>query len=133
MSSHDARGEVRSEFATRLFILVLVVMMTVSLAVQGALAVQDHYRIKQNEKIQQFIKDQAVENHTISEKIQDCIDPEGACYLEGQKRTATAVGDINQVIVLASACSLGVDRDLPIRERQSLIQQCVIDRLAAQP
>lgn len=123
-------SDVRAEFVTRLFIVVLVSMMTVSLSVQLALAVQDHHRIKQNQEIQQFIKTQALENHKISEQIQDCIDSDGVCYERNQKQTAKAVGDINRVIVLAAACSAGVDAELSVVQRQALIQECVIEGLA---
>lgn len=63
--------------------------------------------------------------------IEDCTKPTGDCYQRGQKRTAAAVGDINRVVILASACSSGLSPDLSIEDRQARIQQCVIDRLAA--
>jgi hypothetical protein len=68
-----------------------------------------------------------------SDRILDCTDPKGKCFQESQKRTANAVGDINRVVVLAAACSVGLNRHLPVAERQSRIQSCVIDRLAAKP
>lgn len=62
--------------------------------------------------------------------IKDCTDPEGECYKQGQRRTAGAVADINRVVILAAACSVGVPPDLTVVDRQSLIQSCVIARLA---
>lgn len=67
-----------------------------------------------------------------SERILDCTDPEGVCYKDSQARTAQAVGDINRVIVLAAACSVGLDRSKSVDERQIAIQECVIERLAVE-
>lgn len=65
-----------------------------------------------------------------SQRILDCTDPTGTCYHNSQKRTAEAVGNINRVVVLAAACSVGLSPQLSVAERQSQIQSCVIDRLA---
>lgn len=65
-----------------------------------------------------------------SERILDCTDPEGECYQQGRKQTADAVSDVNRVVVLAAACSIGLDRDLPVSRRQIIIQDCVIERLS---
>jgi hypothetical protein len=65
-----------------------------------------------------------------SERILDCTEPDGACYKASQARTAKAVGDINRVIVLAAACSVGLDPTWTVEQRQAEIQACVIDRLA---
>lgn len=62
--------------------------------------------------------------------IEDCTQPAGKCYQRGQKQTAAAVGDINRVVILASACSVGLDSRLSVAERQTAIQSCVIERLA---
>lgn len=62
--------------------------------------------------------------------IQDCTQPSGECFQRGQKRTASAVGDINKVVILAAACSVGLPASLTVDERQSSIQSCVIDGLA---
>ena len=67
-----------------------------------------------------------------ADRILDCTSPDGQCYKDGQERTAKAVGDINRVIVLAAACSVGLDKDLTVDQRQVEIQQCVLDRLAQQ-
>jgi len=63
--------------------------------------------------------------------VEDCTQPTGECFQRGQKRTASAVGDINRVVILASACSVGLDQRLSVEERQQLISSCVINRLAA--
>jgi hypothetical protein len=67
---------------------------------------------------------------TASERILDCTDPNGQCFKDSQERTAKAVGDINRVIVLAAACSAGLDPNLTVDQRQTQISECVIDRLA---
>lgn len=69
---------------------------------------------------------------TSADRILDCTNPEGQCYKDSQKRTAQAVGDINRVIVLAAACSVGLDREMSVERRQIVIQECVINRLAQQ-
>ena len=65
------------------------------------------------------------------DRVNDCTQPSGECFKRGQEQTAKAVGDINRVVVLAAACSVGLDQKLGIDERQSQISSCVIDRLAA--
>lgn len=65
--------------------------------------------------------------------IEDCTTPGQPCYERGVRRTANAVGDIQRVIVLAAACSVGLDPSRSVVERQSAIQACVIERLAAKP
>ena len=65
-----------------------------------------------------------------SDRILDCTDPNGQCFKDSQERTAKAVGDINKVIVLAAACSVGLDPGMTVAQRQDEIQNCVIERLA---
>lgn len=67
---------------------------------------------------------------TLATTIQDCTSPDGECYKRGQRRTAAAVGDINRVVILAAACSVGLSPDVTVVERQAEIQSCVLDRLA---
>ena len=58
--------------------------------------------------------------------IQDCTQPGGECYDEGQRRTAAAVGDIGRLSVYASACA--ADRSLleqNLEQRADSIQRCV--------
>jgi hypothetical protein len=69
-------------------------------------------------------------NAGVLEAVQDCTQPGGDCFQRGQKQTAAAVGDINRVVILAAACSVGLDPEMPVADRQAEIQTCVIDRLA---
>jgi hypothetical protein len=66
-------------------------------------------------------------------RILDCTEPEGQCFKDSQERTEDAVGSINRVIVLAAACSVGVDPDWSVQRRQMEIQSCVIQRLSRKP
>jgi hypothetical protein len=68
-----------------------------------------------------------------SDRILDCTEPDGQCFKDSQRRTAKAVGDINRVVVLAAACSVGLSPRLEVDERQAAIQQCVIQRLSVKP
>lgn len=65
--------------------------------------------------------------------VEDCTQPVGDCFKRGQKATASAVGDINRVVILAAACSVGLDQRLSVAERQDVISACVIDRLSVRP
>lgn len=67
-----------------------------------------------------------------ADRILDCTDSTGECYKRNQRRTAQVVGDLNRVIVLAAACSVGLDPHMTVDERQVSIQGCVLDRLAQQ-
>lgn len=64
--------------------------------------------------------------------IESCTTPGKPCYQNGQTQTAKAVGDINRVVVLAAACSVGLDPHLSVGDRQAVISSCVITRLARQ-
>lgn len=68
-----------------------------------------------------------------SDRVLDCTEPTGQCYKDSQAQTAKAVGDINRVVILASACSIGLDPKMPVVARQNVIQACVIERLAEPP
>jgi len=112
-----AAAHARYEFVKRAGILFTAVAVTVCLAVLAVITAQNSQRGK--------------ENRELLNTIQDCTQPTGDCYQRGQKRTASAVSDINRVIILAAACSAGLPRDLSVEQRQAQIQTCVIDRLAA--
>lgn len=130
---HDEQQERRvrrSEIATRLAIVLAVIYALGTTGTIVVLAVQDNHRISQNTEIQQFIKDQAITNGEISKQVRDCTTPEGECYQRSREATADAVGNINQVVILAAACASGLPQGLPVDERQARIQSCVIDRLA---
>jgi predicted metalloprotease len=64
-------------------------------------------------------------NSKTYDKVLDCTDPEGECYREGQERTKQVVADIGKVSAYAAACA-----DLPGRQTEVEVYQCVLDRLA---
>lgn len=64
--------------------------------------------------------------------ILDCSTPGGKCYARSKSQYAKAVGDINRVVILASACSVGLNPHMKVADRQTAIQGCVITRLARQ-
>lgn len=60
--------------------------------------------------------------------VRSCTTPGQPCYERGQRQTAAAVGDINQVVVLAASCA-----DKPRQQSETEIQGCIIRRLARMP
>lgn len=65
-----------------------------------------------------------------ADAIHSCVTPGESCFERAQRRQAGAVQSINHVVILAAACSSGLAPGLPVAEKQSRIQTCVIDRLA---
>jgi hypothetical protein len=105
-------------------VLVIVVVTAVLVSAAKSSAIRDT----------QVTNTQTLDNTDQTLKlIQSCTTPGEECYEDGQRRTAQAVGDINRVIVLAAACSVGLDPQLPVAERQTQISSCVIQRLSAKP
>lgn len=77
------------------------------------------------------IRDQQEQNSPLIENtdqtlqiIEGCTTPGRACYERGQRQLAKAVGDINRVVVLASACASG-----PVVRTETEIQACILERL----
>lgn len=100
---------------------VIVVVVAILVSATKSTAIRDT----------QVTNTQLLENTGATlELIQSCTTPGEPCYDDGQKRTAAAVGDINRVIVLAAACSVGLDPDYSVDKRQVAIQECVIERLS---
>lgn len=118
MLSTDARKRA-------LWVVIYVCAAALLLSVIGTLAAVRNTQLEGTPTGQKIL--------AASDRILDCTDPDGQCYKDSQARTAKAVGDINRVIVLAAACSVGVPRDMTVAERQAEISSCVINRLAAKP
>lgn len=120
----QARRVTRYEFMKRALIVFTACVVTVVLGILIVLTVQ-------SSATTQAIRGSQKNNQAVLDTIQDCTQPAGACYKRGQKQTASAVSDINRVIILAAACaSSGLPPDLSVAERQAAIQSCVISRLA---
>ena len=104
----------------------------------GALLVMFLVRFAQTAAVTAQIRDTQVTNtqtlnysHAALNAIKDCTQPSGQCYQRSQKATGDAVSNINRVIILAAACASGLHPGMTVDQRQSAIQQCVIERLAA--
>lgn len=115
--AEQAKRAVRFEVMKRTLILVTATLVTICLVVVIILLVQSRERGR--------------ENHELLTTIRSCTEPTGTCYQSGQKRTASAVADINRVVILAAACATGLPEGLTVSERQTAIQSCVITRLAS--
>jgi hypothetical protein len=109
--------------------LMLVVAVLASLQEQAA----------ETRHLAQSVRDTQIEGTPLgkqlaasADRILDCTDSTGDCYKRNQARTAKVVGDLNRVIVLAAACSVGLEHGLTVDQRQVAIQGCVLDRLAQQ-
>lgn len=134
------RRAIRSSLAIRIFVVYVVVASTLTSAVLLYLAIQDHHRIQQNQAIQEFIKVQAIRNHHISEEIRaqgeiikqqafqinDCTQPTGKCYKQGQKRTGEAVGSIGMTSVAAASCSVHIGVAHPELSQPELTRRVTI-------
>lgn len=121
---------VRAELMSRIFVVLVLTIGGLSLAVTTFLAFEDHHRIKQNQAIQLFIKQQSIQNGQTAHAIEDCTQPGGDCYQRSQRQTAGAVADINRVVILAAACASGLPPGMSVDNRQARISSCVINRLA---
>lgn len=110
----QARRATRAEFATRAFIVLLLVLLVG--AVVTILQIR-HTQVDNTAK-----NDQQTQ---ILRRVKSCTTPGQPCYERGRKQTAKAVGDINQVIIYAAACASG-SSERTVAE----IQACVIARLA---
>ena len=75
-----------------------------------------------------------------ADRILDCTDagdkttgrPPGKCYIQNQKSTAEAIGNINRVAVLAAACAAGLPEGLSDQQRVVRVQTCLINQLATE-
>ena len=112
-----ARRRTRAELATRIFLVTILLLATASLVLISSVTIATQQRAKENRETLATIK--------------SCTQPSGSCYQDGQRRTAGAVSSINQVIVLAAACSVGLPSGLTVTTREAAIERCVHHRLVA--
>jgi predicted PurR-regulated permease PerM len=61
-----------------------------------------------------------LQNNDILSRIKSCTDPSGACYVQNTQRTGEAVDSINQIVVLANACT-----DKPGEQTVAEVEKCV--------
>lgn len=95
-----------------------------------ALALAVVYALLQGAETTQAIRQTQVDNHELLDTIQDCTQPTGRCFRDGEDRTGTAVASINRVVILAAACAIG--KTGTEVELQAEIQSCVVEGLARQ-
>lgn len=119
----QARKVVRADVATRTLIVLLLASFLAGIGFMIVLTVDNSHRGAEN-------RDTLHELAAQSALIRSCTTPGMPCFAEAQRRTAGAVANINRVIILAAACSSGLNPALPVPTKQDLIQTCVIDRLA---
>jgi hypothetical protein len=60
-------------------------------------------------------------NRELSRVVLDCTRPSGQCFEDGQRRTGTAVGNINEVTIAASFCA----KTLPTATTVAALRQCI--------
>lgn len=109
--------------------LFLVLLLT-NTSRTGRLVVAIRQTQESNTKINATNADLLQRVAKLSHRVASCTTPGKRCYQHAQRRTASAVGDINQVVILAAACAGGLPPDLSVGQRQTQIQACVIERLA---
>lgn len=69
-------------------------------------------------------KTAAEASKAVQVQIADCLDPDGLCYKRSQRRSASAIGSINEITYYAVSCA-----DEPGTQSLEEIQTCVIARL----
>lgn len=111
-----ARRVTRYEVAKRVLILFTAIVVTACLVLLLSLGIGNRHR--------------GMENRELLDAIKSCTQPGGECYERSQRRTASAVSDINRVVILAAACAVG--KTGTEKQIEVAIQACVIDHLAAQ-
>lgn len=117
--SSQARREARAEFATRAFIVLLLVLLG------GALVT-----IAQIRHTQQSTAPLVEKIDKTSRRIRSCTTPKKPCYERGRAQTAKAVGDIGRYVVLSAACAAVVPPEMPVDQRIATITDCVMKRLS---
>lgn len=119
--------EIKYRSTARGALIGLAVAVCLALAILLGFAAYTSYT---SSRSLQAIEDGQKSGHTLLNTINDCTQPTGKCYKRGQRRTASAVSSINQVVILAAACASGLPPGLTVESRQAEIQTCVINRLA---
>ena len=110
-----------------LYVLVAAALIAMVLVVVRTYSVTSEIRDSQVTGIQARKSSDAT-----LDAVRSCTTPGRQCYEAGKQQTAGAVANINRVVILAAACSVGLDPHMKVADRQTAIQNCVIDRLARQ-
>jgi zona occludens toxin (predicted ATPase) len=121
MTENQAKRAMRSELATRAFILALLAVF--ALTSWGVYLIRNQQ--VQNATTLESAQSAARDAAQTARVIESCTTPGRACFNRSQRRTADAVANINQVVIIAAACA-GQHPGKSVAE----IQNCVINRLA---
>jgi hypothetical protein len=95
---HHAKWEVTFVILTR----ALVILMTIAVAITTYFTVITLTEIERISARNNELNELTVK---ISQRLEDCTTPSGACYQESNARTGEAIGSINQITIIAAACA----------------------------
>lgn len=107
---------VRSEVATRVFVVFVAFALITALSALVVLGVQGYHR--------------GQENHRLLNTVTDCTTPERACYQRGQDATAAAVGQLIQSSRQAAAAAVACAANL-VHPTFPAVYKCVVKALDA--
>ena len=68
------------------------------------LAMSTLYSIQRTATLAEAIRENQKSGRAVLDRVNDCTTPGRRCFEQGQKRTASAVGDINLVTIYAASC-----------------------------
>lgn len=124
----QARREARAEFATRLFVLVLVVLLVgavVTIVQIRSTQVDNTAKNDQQTQILKTIK-------KLAKRVESCTTPGEPCQKRGQRQTAQVVSVLLSGNVNALACAMQVPQGTSVDRTIALITTCLHD-LPGQP
>jgi hypothetical protein len=124
------RKVVRASIATRVFILFVGISLSIILMFTTYTVHQIRSQQVQSRGTLLSATAAAEAARETAESIHSCVTPGESCYERSQRQQAGAVADINRVVILAAACAVDLPDNLPILQRQTQIQACVINGLA---
>lgn len=124
----QARREARAEFATRAFIVVLVVLLVgavVTIVQIRSTQVDNTVKNDQQTEVLKQVK-------RLAKRVESCTTPGEPCQRRGQRQTAQAVSILLSGNVNALACAMQVPPGTSVDQTIALITTCLHD-LPGQP
>lgn len=131
MDPHDdalARRIARATLATRVFVLVVVILGSAILYLLLSVSADTNKVVTAIENQQDANTATIDASERTLNRVTDCTTPGRKCYAEGQERTASAVDSISRAAVYAAACA---DREGVQGEDE--IYACVVRLFAENP
>jgi hypothetical protein len=128
----QARRVARSEFVTRLFILVGAVFLAGSMVTNVVLSVA----IRQTQLDGTPVGKKLVES---ADRILDCTEAggpgrkPGACYTRSQTQARDVLASAQRIILISAACAVELNPSDPVEVRVQQITTCVTERLTKKP